>query len=105
KDETIKQLEQELTNEQSKRIDTEHNLAQEKQINTNLRQQLQAEQKSNQILWKTNTNLTQKLSAYEQNHTNLKNAYQNALKDKELTQKQLNQLTTEIKNAVLVLSQ
>jgi len=93
----INQLEQKLTGEQEKRLTAENNLAQEKQISHNLRQQLQAEKQNNQILRETNTNLTQKLSQQEQNHTNLINTYQIALKDKENTQKQLNNLLATIK--------
>lgn len=89
---TISQLTQELASEQEKRNATEANFTQEKQINHNLRQQLQTEQK-------TNTNLTQKLSHNEQTITNLQTAYQQALKVKETTQKQLNHLLSEIKTA------
>jgi uncharacterized protein YwgA len=39
------------------------------------------------------------------NHANLINAYQNTLKDKERTEKQLNQLITEIKNFAKTLHQ
>lgn len=81
--ETITQLAQELANEREQRTTAENNLLTEK--------------KNNQTLQETNANLTQKSSNQEQNHTNLINAYQQALKDKENTQKQLNQLTAEIK--------
>src|SRR5438128_1287930 len=88
---TINQLEQELTNEQTKQIVTENNLTQEKQ--------------NNQSLKEINTNLTQKLHADEQNHANLTNAYQIALKAKEQAQKQLNQFAGEIKNFAKMLHQ
>lgn len=74
------------------------NSAKQKQINNHLGQQLQAQRK-------INTDLANKIHAYEQNHINLQTAYQIALKDKETAQKNLNQLTSEIKNAVLLLSQ
>jgi chromosome segregation ATPase len=92
------QIQQELISEQTKRIVAENNLAQANQINQHLRQQLQTERE-------TNANLTQKLSSYEQNHTNLQTSYQKALNDKQTAEKQLNQLTREIKNAVRLLTQ
>jgi len=79
-------LEQKLTNEQEKRLTAENNLAQEKQISHNLRQQLQAEKQNNQTLQENYANLKQKLSQQEQNHTNLQNIYQNAIKDKQTTE-------------------
>ncbi|CAI2180989.1 6694_t:CDS:2 [Funneliformis geosporum] len=82
---TINHLEQKLTA-------TEYNLNQAQQTNNRLCQQLQTERE-------TNANLTAKLNSYEQNHINLLNAYQIALKDKELAQKQLNQLLETIKTA------
>ena len=88
----INQLTQELVNEQEKRIIVENNLNQEKQINHNLRQQLQSTQK-------INTNLTQEKHIYEQNYSNLQNAYQITLKEKQIAEKQLNQLIQEIKTA------
>ncbi|RHZ35912.1 tyrosine-type recombinase/integrase [endosymbiont GvMRE of Glomus versiforme] len=90
--ETISQLIQDLASEQEKRTIAENNFAHEKQINHNLRQQLKNEQE-------TNTNLTQKLNHSEQNLTNIQNAYQQALKDKQIAEKQLNYLTNEIKKA------
>jgi len=101
----INDLEQELANEKEKRTITANNLSQEKQVINNLCQQLQAKQELNHTLRETNANLTQKLSNQEQTISNLQNAYQQALKDKKATEKQLNQLTTEIKNAVRLLSQ
>ena len=74
--ETIKKLEQVLTNEQEKRTTAENNLATQKQTNDNLGQQLQVERE-------INVNLTQKIHESEQNHANLNNDYQNALKDKQ----------------------
>ena len=90
-EETIKQLEQKLTNEREQKNIIRSNLAQQKQ--------------NNQSLKETNTILTQKLSHSEQTITNLQNAYQIALKDKELAHKHLNQLTTEIKNFAKTLHQ
>ncbi|RHZ35742.1 tyrosine-type recombinase/integrase [endosymbiont GvMRE of Glomus versiforme] len=83
--ETISQLTQDLANEREKSAVTENNLLTEKQIN--------------QSLQETNANLTQKNQADKQTITTLQNAYQIALKDKETTQKQLNQLLIEIKKA------
>jgi chromosome segregation ATPase len=94
----INQLNQKLINEQEKRTIAENNLLGEKQINHNLRQQLQAERQ-------INTNLTQKLHAYEQNLINLQNIYQNAIKVKEKSEKQLNNLTGEIKSLAKALHQ
>jgi mRNA interferase MazF len=69
KNKFIERLEQELANKQAKQIAAENNLAHEK--------------RNNQALLKeTNANLTQKLHTYEQNYSNLANAYQNAIKDK-----------------------
>lgn len=69
KDQIIKKLEQKLTAEQNKRIVSENNLFTERQ--------------SSQSLRETNANLTQKLHACEQNHINLQNAYQQAIKNKQ----------------------
>ncbi|CAI2186232.1 8383_t:CDS:2 [Funneliformis geosporum] len=79
------------TSEQAKRIAAESNLFTQRQINQSLRE--------------TNTILTQQIQAYEQNYSHLQNTYQIALKDKQTTEKQLNQLTGEIKNVVRLLTQ
>jgi hypothetical protein len=73
KDQIIKQLERELINEQNKRIVAERNSLTERQNNQSLREII--------------ANLKQKLHTYEQNHTNLINTYQIALKDKERAEK------------------
>ncbi|WP_147410780.1 hypothetical protein [endosymbiont GvMRE of Glomus versiforme] len=90
--ETISQLTQDLASEQEKRNTNKANLIHEKQVNSNLHQQLRNERE-------TNTNLTQKIHAYEQNLASLQNAYQNAIKDKQLAENQLSHLLTEIKKA------
>lgn len=87
----INQLEQKL-------ITTENNFFQERQINHHLGQQLQTERE-------TNTNLTQKLHAYEQNYSKLQNAYQNAIKVKESTQKQASYYEQQLKSIVQTLYQ
>ncbi|KLL02758.1 MAG: tyrosine recombinase XerD [Mycoplasmataceae bacterium CE_OT135] len=110
--EKISQLEQKLTNEQEQKTAAQNNLAHEReffakqeQTISDLRQQLQAEQKNNHTLQETNAILTQKIHHNEQNHTNLINAYQQALKDKQNTEQQLTQLTTEIKTLARTLHQ
>ncbi|CAH1760967.1 6280_t:CDS:2 [Entrophospora sp. SA101] len=50
--------------------------------NSNLKLLVQSNKQNNQLLKETNTNLTHKIQADEQNHTNLINAYQKALNDK-----------------------
>ncbi|WP_147411041.1 tyrosine-type recombinase/integrase [endosymbiont GvMRE of Glomus versiforme] len=96
---TISQLTQDLTNEREKRNTAEAHLSQERQINSNLRQQLQTEKANNQSLQEINANLTQKNQINEQTIAKLQNSYQQALKDRETTQKQLTHLLTEIKKA------
>ncbi|KLL04289.1 MAG: tyrosine recombinase XerD [Mycoplasmataceae bacterium CE_OT135] len=112
KDQIIKQLSQDLTNERAKTTAAENNLAHEKEFSAkqeqtinDLRQQLQAEQENNHTLQETNAILTQKINQSEQNHTNLQKAYQQAIKDKQNIEQQLNQLTTEIKNLAKTLHQ
>ena len=92
KDKFVERLEQELANEQEKRLATKNNLSQERQTNHNLRQRLRNEQETNAVL-------TQKLHAYEQNYSNLLNNHQITLKAKAKTEKQLNNLVATIKTA------
>jgi ribosomal protein S15P/S13E len=46
-----------------------------------------------------------KIHAGKQNYTNLQNSYQTALKDKQIAEKQLYQLTSELKNLAKMLRQ
>jgi hypothetical protein len=50
--------------------------------NNNLKSLVQSAKQNNQLSNKTITNLTHKIQADKQNHTNLINAYQKALNDK-----------------------
>ena len=88
---TINQLTQELANEREKRTIAENNFAQERQ--------------NNQSSQETNADLRQKLHAREQNYNNLIDIHQQALKDKEKAEKQLNQITGKIKGFAQVLHQ
>jgi len=91
KDQTINQLTQELAKERK-------NSAEQKQVVGNLHQQLRNERK-------INANLKQKLHAGEQNYLNLQNAYQKAIKDKEITQKQANYYEQQLKAIAKMLHQ
>ncbi|CAG8577775.1 8369_t:CDS:2 [Ambispora gerdemannii] len=62
-----------ITNYQSKSLEAE---------NSNLKSVVQSDKQNNQFLKKTITNLTHKIHADKQNHTNLISAYQKALNDK-----------------------
>ena len=103
--ETINQLTQELTDEQNKRLTAENNLTQEREISADQKQTINDLSQQLQTERETNANLKQELHASEQNYTNLQTAYQKALNDKEITQKQLNQLTGEIKTFAKMLHQ
>jgi len=65
---------------------------------THLRHQLRTERENN-------ANLTQKLHTYEQNYTNLTNAYQNALKDKQTEKQRANYYEQQLKAIAKVLQQ
>jgi len=93
KNQTIERLEQELANEKEKQIATENNLTQEKAL-------LFIQRQNSQALQEINANLTQKLHESEQNHTNLTNAYQIVLKDKERAEKQANYYEAQLKSIV-----
>jgi len=65
--------------------------------NNNLKAVVQSEKQNNQLLKETITNLTHKIQANEQNHTNLINAYQKAFNDKQKAEQQVNYCQQQLK--------
>ena len=73
--------------------------------NSNLKILVQSEKQNNQFLQATIANLTHKIQAGQQNHTNLINVYQKALNDKARAEQQVNYYQQQLKSIAKTLYQ